>query len=418
MAAKKKAATNGKIRIRMYRVGFGDCFLVSVPNGASYEHILVDCGVHSQGNIGTMKDCIANIAQETGKKLAVVIATHAHQDHISGFGAFGEQFQEFEIGEVWMPWLMNPNDKKAKAIDKKQMALAGALRQHFAATGDVDPYVEHIIVNATGVTRLGAAGGNTGNAPALKLLRGGFNNAAVRYFKAGDEVPKAAGVKGLTAQILSPSTDESFLGKMDPPIAQRYKVSDGDGTETVNAIKPFADYWTMPRAQFPAGYIGIPGAEERSLAIHLEMPMSALALALDKVLNNTSLVVLFQYGDEALLFPGDAQWGNWQSWIEKDGTDILSNVTFYKVAHHGSVNATPKSALEAMKQKKFAAMASTQSKPWPSIPAPKLVHALNTQTGDQYVQSDSIKVAGAPFKAIAKVPSKFKKGELWYDYFT
>src|SRR5438874_8020378 len=196
MAAKKKAAANGKIRIRMYRVGFGDCFLVSVPNGASYEHILVDCGVHSQGNIGTMKNCLDNIAEETGKKLAVVIATHAHQDHISGFGTFGELFQEFEIGEVWMPWLMNPNDKKAKAIDKKQMALAGALRKHFAATGDVDPYVEHIIVNATGVTKLGAAGGNTGNAPALKLLRGGFKNATVRYFKAGDEVKKAAGVSG------------------------------------------------------------------------------------------------------------------------------------------------------------------------------------------------------------------------------
>ena len=174
----------------------------------------------------------------------------------------------------------------------------------------------------------------------------------------------------------------------------------------------------MARAKFPAGFEGLPGAEEKSLALHLEMPMSALALALDKVLNNTSLVVLFHYGEEALLFPGDAQWGNWQSWIEKDGTDILSNVTFYKVAHHGSVNATPKSALEAMKQKKFAAMASTQSKPWPSIPAPKLVTALNTQTGDQYVQSDSIKVANAPYKAIPKVPSKFKKGDLWYDYFT
>jgi beta-lactamase superfamily II metal-dependent hydrolase len=410
MAARKQAAASGKIRIRMYRVGFGDCFLVSVPNGESYQHILVDCGVHSQGNIGTMKDCIANIAEETGKKLAVVIATHAHQDHISGFGAFGDQFQEFEIGEVWMPWLMNPNDKKAKAIDRKQMALAGALRKHFAATGDADPYVEHIIVNATG--------GNTGNAPALKLLRTGFNNATVRYFKAGDEVTKAAGVKGLTAQILSPSTDQSFLGKMDPPIAQRYKVSDGDGTETVNAIKPFAEYWSMPRAKFPTGYEGLPAAEEKRLASHLELSMSALALALDKVLNNTSLVVLFEFGEEALLFPGDAQWGNWQSWIEKGGTDILSNVTFYKVAHHGSVNATPKSALEAMKQKKFAAMASTQSKPWPSIPAPKLVTALNAQTGAQYVQSDSIKVAKAPYKAIAKVPSKFKKGELWYDYFT
>ena len=147
------------------------------------------------------------------------------------------------------------------------------------------------------------------------------------------------------------------------------------------------------------------------------MPMSAFALALDKVLNNTSLVVLFHFGEEALLFPGDAQWGNWQSWLDKNGNDILSSVTFYKVAHHGSVNATPKSALDAMPNKKFAAMSSTQSKAWPSIPAPKLVDALNARTGKQYVQSDSIKTEKGPYKA-ADVSPKFKKGELWYDYFT
>ena len=50
------------------------------------------------------------------------------------------------------------------------------------------------------------------------------------------------------------------------------------------------------------------------------------------------------------------------------------------------VNATPKSALDAMQLKKFAAMASTQSKPWASIPAPKLVEALNQRTGNTYVQ--------------------------------
>jgi beta-lactamase superfamily II metal-dependent hydrolase len=128
-------------------------------------------------------------------------------------------------------------------------------------------------------------------------------------------------------------------------------------------------------------------------------------------------VVLFHFGEQALLFPGDAQWGNWQSWLDKNGNDVLANVTFYKVAHHGSVNATPKSALDAMQHKKLVAMASTQSKPWPSIPAPKLVNALNTRTGDQYVQSDSIKVSGAPFKSVKSVPSRFKKGDLWYDYF-
>ena len=37
-----------EINIRMYRVGFGDCFLVTL---AGKYHILVDCGVHNKGNI-------------------------------------------------------------------------------------------------------------------------------------------------------------------------------------------------------------------------------------------------------------------------------------------------------------------------------------------------------------------------------
>ena len=78
-------APNGGITIRMYRVGFGDCFLLSLPVARETRHILIDCGVHSQGDIHSLKDVVANIASVTSHKLAVVIATHAHQDHLAGF---------------------------------------------------------------------------------------------------------------------------------------------------------------------------------------------------------------------------------------------------------------------------------------------------------------------------------------------
>ena len=394
----------GKLRVRMYRVGFGDCFLFSVPKGSGHAHILVDCGVHSQGDIKTMKRCVDHIGDITGKKLDVVIATHAHQDHISGFASCAETFRDFEVGEVWMPWLMNDGDKQAKKLARKQMALAESLHQHFGATGTASAEIEQILINATGAPRLGAAGG--GNAAALKLLRSGFNGATVRYFEAGETVDKAADVKGLTAHILAPSKDESFLSKMDPPVTQRYRISAGN-EELAGGIVPFAGYWHTDR-------YGMDEADETELQGAIEVPMSEFAFALDKVLNNTSLVVLFRFGDEALLFPGDAQWGNWQSWLD-GGKELLSGVTFYKVAHHCSWNATPKPALEGMPSKKFVAMASTQSKPWPSIPGPKLKDELMTRSNKQYVQSDAIEVEGAPYVE-AKTPKAFKKGELWYDY--
>jgi Metallo-beta-lactamase superfamily len=108
---------------------------------------------------------------------------------------------------------------------------------------------------------------------------------------------------------------------------------------------------------------------ERDLRIDAEWlaGAEALALKLDSDTNNTSLVLAFELPDEqrsVLLFPGDAQVGNWMSWgdqkypREPDDTsgapqqtvdEILSRVIFYKVGHHASHNATAKArGLELM----------------------------------------------------------------------
>jgi hypothetical protein len=139
---------------------------------------------------------------------------------------------------------------------------------------------------------------------------------------------------------------------------------------------------------------------------------------LTQAVNNTSVVLLMRYAGESMLFPGDAQYGNWQSWIEKDDArQRLEEVTFFKVAHHGSENATPRGALDRMKQGKFAAMVPTQSEPWPSIPYDKILTKLDSQTGGRYLRSDSLEVKGAPKgPKLAKLPAGFDEGPLWYDY--
>jgi hypothetical protein len=75
--------------------------------------------------------------------------------------------------------------------------------------------------------------------------------------------------------------------------------------------------------------------------------MLAIVRILDGVLNNTSLILLFQVGETALLFPGDAQLENWRYALREaeDAAEIrerLARARFYKVGHHGSLNATPK----------------------------------------------------------------------------
>jgi hypothetical protein len=96
---------------------------------------------------------------------------------------------------------------------------------------------------------------------------------------------------------------------------------------------------------------------------------------------------------------------------------LLSGVSFYKVSHHGSVNATPKEVLEKMPDAKFAAMMSTQKQPWPSIPAPGLLTALDRKTGKQWIRSDAIPISGAPSApAGTVVPPVFQQGDFWFDY--
>ncbi len=153
-------------------------------------------------------------------------------------------------------------------------------------------------------------------------------------------------------------------------------------------------------------------------------PAEGLAFALDQARNNESVVAFLTYRGQNLLLPGDAQYGNWRWWLDNEHPEqILPVVGFLKVAHHGSVNATPKGALEKMADGHFGAMVSTQSLPWPSIPLVALMQRLSEKTKEKVVRSDWLPWNGAPLpdpKSApahpAKLPSGFTQGDLWFDY--
>jgi len=409
-STKKNEHDSARIRIRMYRVGFGDCFLVSLPLDGGYKHMLVDCGVHARGDIGTMEQVVADIATETGGKLAVVIATHAHQDHISGFAKGKETFKSFsEVGEVWLPWTENPKDGQASKLRRKRLALAMQLEQHFKLAAIASPQALSAVMNISG------------NESALEFLHSGFNGKAkVRYLKAGDPIRKVP-IAGLSVKVLGPPRDQEFLSKMDPPAGQRYlRLGDNGKAVHGNAVKPFLDRWVLRRQDRALNTVRLDEASEKQLKKQLADPsLDSLAFTIDQALNNTSVVTLLTFAGQKLLFPGDAQYGNWQFWLQQEGSDeLLDSISFYKVSHHGSFNATPKGALEKMPHGRFAAMASTQSVPWDSIPRMPLMKALAAQAKNKVVRSDSLPIRHAPKgPVISRLPENFEKGALWYDYF-
>ena len=406
------------VRVRMYRTGFGDCFLLSFGTARSVRHVLVDFGAHMHGEIGTMDAIMDDIEQETGGKLELLVATHAHRDHISGFGKFADRFAQFQIGEVWMPWTDKKDDPHADALERKHLALYEHLENHLRlALGATERDPKY-------AAALHALSNLRGNERARSELRRAFGTGAeVRYLGAGQSFAKVGGAAGLSAEILGPPADKKFFSRMDPPGDQRFLSGPGD---TTGAVHPFPDLEIRPgEADFAAILMEkqpqVPAAELQGLKDMAEAPAARLALALDNVRNNTSLVILFRFRGKTLLFPGDAQWGNWQSWI---GTErarrLLGEVDFLKVSHHGSENATPVGVVGALRKSGLAVMVPTQIEPFPTIPRIPLIEALEKRCLSHVaVRSDWIPVATAPASPKPKptrLPKGFKAGLLWIDY--
>jgi hypothetical protein len=398
----------------MYRTGFGDCFLITFGSGDAARHILVDFGAHMHGDIGTMAGVMESIEQTTQKKLAVLVATHRHRDHISGFGQFADRFGGFEIGEVWMPWTDDPRDPDAAALNAKHLALYGILEQHLAAVKETGP---------TADAARAALQNLAGNERATTELARGFGTGAtIRYQKAGQSLDKVVDVPGLSADFLGPPGDKSFLARMNPPADQHYLTRPG---EVSGGARPFPGYELRPTEPDFQQLVSdnqptVPSADLKTLKQSAENPASRLALFLDSMRNNTSLVIVFRYKGKTLLFPGDAQWGNWQSWIGTAAAkELLSQVDFLKISHHGSENATPVDVVKALRAQGLSAMVSTQVTPFPTIPRIPLLDAIQAHCTDHLlVRSDWINVTAKAPKApnaMPALPPTFTLGELWFD---
>jgi hypothetical protein len=164
----------------------------------------------------------------------------------------------------------------------------------------------------------------------------------------------------------------------------------------------------------------------------------ALALKLDSATNNTSLVLAIelQKSKRVLLFPGDAQVGNWESWHEGGWTeenglakgeaitakDLLNRTVLYKVGHHGSHNATLREmGLEMMVSDELTAMIPVDQdwawkrKPHPwKMPFDPLYKDLKKRTRGRILRTDvKWKAPGDPgWRALRSQP---REAELYVE---
>ncbi|WP_299615565.1 hypothetical protein [uncultured Tateyamaria sp.] len=337
LVAHQKLPTD-KVTIRMYRMGFGDCFLLSIPHEDGARRVLIDCGSIKKDpklNKSTSeisKQVIKDIRDDEGKaRIDILIASHRHKDHVAGFS--DPVWDDVEVGEVWLPWTESDADPDALALRSLQDSVATRLNAILGARGKLG--LAELAANALS------------NAEAMERLKTGFktrDRRKPRYIGAEDTDPQAMTtphLPGVVVHVLGPPRDVAVISRDLPHDDEELFLRLGVGNETGseaerNLLQPFGREWVDDVAQIlDPNHIDL---LEKAISMDAENLLSAI----EDSLNNTSIVLVFEIAGRFLLFPGDAQWGPWQQIMANDeATKLLRKVSFYKVSHHASHNGTP-----------------------------------------------------------------------------
>lgn len=388
----KKVSKNAlpSVRVRMFRHGLGDCFLITFNVDRDERHMLIDCGTlgnkaNSDVDIPAVYD---HVVETIGKgKLDIVVATHEHKDHLSGFNGAMKDLKG-RVGEVWMAWTENPADPDAQRFAKTKHDLGEALAITVQAFGSDMKEVLGPVTDLLEFAGVDPQAGAVGAAKfaetvhaAMEFVRKGLG-AKAHYHEPGD-VLEPDWLPGFRFYVLGPSrSPESMKDLGSHASDELYHAVAGLRTAAALRIGTLANAKTAleqieeqvekeledpfdaryevkgednKQAMYPAYFSEGEGWRQvESDWMHLA---SDLALQLDSMTNNSSLALAIERiaDGKVLLFPADAQQGNWLSWHEPEekfklkiagkkrvvtAADLLEQTVFYKTGHHGSHNAT------------------------------------------------------------------------------
>lgn len=394
----------GHVVVRMYNVGFGDCFLLVFPDPEF--RVLIDCGTHPAGPgprpiEDVVESVLEDVSDDDGARIDVVVCTHRHRDHVAGFG--DPRWKNVEVGEVWMPWTEDPRDPEAKRIRDRQGGLAAALLM--ALDGAQKRTPKDSLARALAANSLP-------NAKEMRTLHEGFAGNPRRRFLPRDEdvvgeiEADLLREAGLRVRVLGPPHDEKVIRDMDPPKGAAYLRAAAAAEVDGNPSSPFPNEPHLTAEELVADEklrpLLLSKTERSTVRAAAKGEAFGAAVALERAINGTSLVLCFDKGDARLLFPADAQWGTWDRILrDKGATDLVEGLSLLKVGHHGSHNATPRALVELLERrpvelgKPWAMVPTRPIKIWPLIPKAELISALGELT-PRLARSDGASSSPAP----------------------
>jgi hypothetical protein len=416
----QKIRVPSSVTIRMYNVGFGDCFLLTFHYANRDRQMLIDYGSTAAPRIGGSK-YMTGIAKDIlavcNGKLDILVATHRHRDHISGFATNGEAtgkiIAALKPEHVIQSWTEDPDAKTdALTATETPVGISSGTKlksQYLGALEDMHSIAASIAhLTRTGVIQAGVERQNQ-----LTFL--GENNlknlSAVKNLMTMGRAGKAWYVNaGMKLNGLLPGVRITVLG---PPTLEQTQTIRKERARDPNEFWQFRSFWasqgmaasaktTTAGTNFFANHKALPRGSrspntrwfiERSRRIHAEQALE-LVRDLDSVMNNTSVILLLEVGERKLLFPGDAQIENWSFALSNVAwRSLLKDVKLYKVGHHGSLNATPKTLWKLFGHKgdkdtvdRLETLCSTKSgkhgssRSGTEVPRAKLVEQLQKQS--------------------------------------
>jgi hypothetical protein len=482
-----------KVTIRMYCMGTGDCFVLKFFSGAAEKFtMLIDCGSCS-GGPKDFEPYIKDLAEYVNHKIDLLVVTHEHEDHVNGFHKCKAVFESIKFKAAWFAWTENPKDPdgKAKELLKKRkklrLAFANAMsefedrrkliEENFKDDGNYGYVKEANEAFLQGLKTLadinlpasdseGSKESLAGMKDILELLQ--EDQADVTYHSPG-EIKRFSTAPGLKFYVLGPPSEPSAVFKdgkegkdvykkhfslnqsmlsansfvkmgnelhdVDLPFDRQY-ATDFESISTpgspidlnyLSAIKPLYDLYNAESEKW------------RRIDFDWLAGVGSLALRLNSHINNTSLVLAIESEESGnvLLFPGDAEFGNWESWHLIEGwqtkgaggkplaEDLLSRTVFYKAGHHLSYNGTAlERGINLMPKSEIAAMVSLDrsriSAKWKStMPNKHLLQDLIKRCGGKVFIMSEKEIPNPPSNNLnpqALDTNAFKTTELYKEY--